>query len=142
MPRGSFAGLGGILCDRGGGRHGPAPRVAASGRDAGAGRISDASGRTAHAPDGAGHQPRDFPAKHPAVTAWHRSRIQGETDLHRSPRHPKEDRAMMHGLRTIRRIAPACVVFLCLWTLTPAFADEVLEWNETTMKAIAGTGQN
>jgi hypothetical protein len=50
---------------------------------------------------------------------------------------------MMHGLRAIRTVVPTLIV--CLWALTlawPAFANEVLQWNETTMKAVAATGQN
>lgn len=52
---------------------------------------------------------------------------------------------MMHGLRAIRSVVPTVTLIVCLWALTlarPAFANEVLEWNETTMKAIAATGQN
>ena len=50
---------------------------------------------------------------------------------------------MMHGLRAIRTVVPTLIV--CLWALTlawPAFANEVLQWNETTMKAVAATAQN
>jgi len=52
---------------------------------------------------------------------------------------------MMHGLRAIGRIIPTTSLVVCLWILTlapPSFANEVLQWNETTMKAIVGTGQN
>jgi len=52
---------------------------------------------------------------------------------------------MMHGLRAIGRIIPTTSLGVCLWILTlapPSFANEVLQWNETTMKAIVGTGQN
>ena len=50
---------------------------------------------------------------------------------------------MMHGPRAIRTVVPTLIV--CLWALTlasPAFANEVLQWNETTMKAVAATAQN
>jgi PAP2 superfamily/Vanadium chloroperoxidase N-terminal domain len=49
---------------------------------------------------------------------------------------------MMQGLRPVRRLAPMVILTVCLGSLTPAFASEVTDWNETTMKAIAGTGQN
>jgi hypothetical protein len=49
---------------------------------------------------------------------------------------------MMQSLTPVRRLAPMVILAVCLWTLTPAFAAEVTDWNETTMKAIAGTGQN
>jgi hypothetical protein len=45
---------------------------------------------------------------------------------------------MMHALRSVSLI-------VCLWALAmaqPAFANEVVHWNETAMKAIAANGQN
>jgi hypothetical protein len=52
---------------------------------------------------------------------------------------------MMHGLRAIGSKVPTASLVVCLWILTlapPSFANEVLQWNETTMKAIAANGQN
>ena len=40
---------------------------------------------------------------------------------------------------------PITTVIVCLWALAsawPAAANEVLQWNEATMKAIAASGQN
>lgn len=45
---------------------------------------------------------------------------------------------MRHALRSVSLI-------VCLWALTmaqPAFANEVVHWNETAMKAIVANGQN
>ena len=50
---------------------------------------------------------------------------------------------MMHGLRAI--VPTASLVIISLWAPTlapPALANEVVQWNETTMKAIAANGQN
>ena len=52
---------------------------------------------------------------------------------------------MMHALRAIGSLVPTASLVVCLWALAlapPAFANEVVEWNETTMKAIAANGQN
>ena len=52
---------------------------------------------------------------------------------------------MMHGLRVLRRTFPATTLGVCLWTLvlvSPALANEVFQWNETTLKAIASSGQS
>jgi hypothetical protein len=52
---------------------------------------------------------------------------------------------MMHALGPIRRLIPTTSLVACLWALAlapPALANEVVQWNETTMKAIAATGQN
>jgi hypothetical protein len=52
---------------------------------------------------------------------------------------------MMHGLRAIRSGVLATSLVVLLWALaitSPAVANEVLEWNETTMKAIASSNQN
>ncbi|MGH7367813.1 MAG: hypothetical protein ACREK9_15510 [Candidatus Rokuibacteriota bacterium] len=52
---------------------------------------------------------------------------------------------MMHALRAIGSVLPTVTLIACLSSLTlarPAFANEVLQWNETTMKAIAANGQN
>ncbi|HJR00787.1 MAG TPA: hypothetical protein VKA83_04110, partial [Methylomirabilota bacterium] len=52
---------------------------------------------------------------------------------------------MMHGFRAVRSVVPTVILIVGLWALAfarPAFANEVLEWNDTTMKAIAATGQN
>src|SRR6185369_17393316 len=63
----------------------------------------------------------------------------------RCPRAVKEDRLMMHALRPIGRLVPTTSLVACLWALAlapPALANEVIQWNETTMKAVAATGQN
>jgi hypothetical protein len=42
-------------------------------------------------------------------------------------------------------MVPTASLVVCLWALTlaaPAFANEVLQWNETTMKAVVANGQN
>ena len=52
---------------------------------------------------------------------------------------------MKHRVRSLRGLPPTAGVLLGLWALalaTPAFGNEVLQWNETTMKAIATNGQN
>ena len=52
---------------------------------------------------------------------------------------------MMHALRAIGSVVPTASLVVCLWALTlapPAFANEVVQWNETTMKAIVANGQN
>ena len=52
---------------------------------------------------------------------------------------------MMHALRAIGSLVPTASLIACLWALTlapPAFANEVVQWNETTMKAIVANGQN
>src|SRR5882724_5594561 len=56
----------------------------------------------------------------------------------RPPSTTKEDRTMMHALRSAGLV-------VCLWALAfapPAFANEVVHWNETAMKAIVANGQN
>ena len=52
---------------------------------------------------------------------------------------------MMHALGPIGRLVPTTSLVACLWALTlapPVLANEVVQWNETTMKAIAANGQN
>ena len=52
---------------------------------------------------------------------------------------------MMHALRPIGRLVPTTSLVACLWALAlapPALANEVVQWNETTMKAIVANGQN
>ena len=52
---------------------------------------------------------------------------------------------MMHALGPIGRLVPTTSLVACLWALTlapPVLANEVVQWNETTMKAIATNGQN
>jgi hypothetical protein len=52
---------------------------------------------------------------------------------------------MMHRLRALGSRVPTVSLIVCLWLLAfarPVQANEVLQWNETTMKVIAGTGQN
>lgn len=52
---------------------------------------------------------------------------------------------MMHGLRAIGSVVPAASLVVSLWALAlapPALANEVVQWNETTMQAIAASGQN
>lgn len=52
---------------------------------------------------------------------------------------------MMHALRAIGSVVPTASLVVCLWALTlapPAFANEVVQWNETTMKAILANGQS
>ena len=52
---------------------------------------------------------------------------------------------MMHALRAIGSLVPTASLVACLWALAlapPAFANEVVQWNETTMKAIEANGQN
>jgi hypothetical protein len=52
---------------------------------------------------------------------------------------------MMHAFRPIGRLVPTTTLVACLWALTlapPVLANEVVQWNETTMKAIVATGQN
>jgi hypothetical protein len=52
---------------------------------------------------------------------------------------------MMHALRAIGSLVPTASLVACLWALIlapPAFANEVVQWNETTMKAIVANGQN
>ena len=52
---------------------------------------------------------------------------------------------MMHALRPIGRLVPTTSLVACLWALAlapPALANEVIQWNETTMKAIVANGQN
>lgn len=52
---------------------------------------------------------------------------------------------MMHGLRAIGSMVPTASLVVCVATFAlapPSFANEVLRWNETTMKAIAANGQN
>jgi hypothetical protein len=52
---------------------------------------------------------------------------------------------MIHGRRAFGSVVPTASLVVCLWAfaLAPAaFANEVLQWNETTMKAIAANGQN
>jgi len=52
---------------------------------------------------------------------------------------------MMHGLRAFGSVVPTASLIVCLWVLTlapPAFANEVVQWNETTMKAIVANGQS
>ncbi len=52
---------------------------------------------------------------------------------------------MMHGIRAIRSVGPTVILIVCLWALTfarPALANEVLEWNDTTVKTITANGQN
>src|SRR6185503_16183750 len=68
-------------------------------------------------------------------------RLNGSRAPMRAPRPPsttKEDRTMRHALRSVSSI-------VCLWALAmaqPAFANEVVHWNETAMKAIVANGQN
>jgi hypothetical protein len=52
---------------------------------------------------------------------------------------------MKYGSRVARRVVPAVSLVIALWVLglaPRAFAHEVLQWNETTMQAIAASGQN
>jgi hypothetical protein len=52
---------------------------------------------------------------------------------------------MMDGLRRIGSVVAPAALSVCLSALvlaSPALANEVLHWNETTMKAIAANGQN
>ena len=52
---------------------------------------------------------------------------------------------MGYGFRATGRVVPTVFVVISLWALTlapGAFANEVLQWNETTMQAIAAGGQN
>ena len=52
---------------------------------------------------------------------------------------------MMHALRAIGSLVPTASLVACLWALAlapPALANEVVQWNETTMKAIVANGQN
>src|SRR2546425_3556026 len=60
--------------------------------------------------------------------------------------HPsKGDPAMLKGLRVPGSALPIASLILCLtaFVLTPpAAANEVAQWNETTMKAIEGNGQS
>jgi len=52
---------------------------------------------------------------------------------------------MRHARRSIGGMVPTAGLVVCLWALTfaqPTFANEVVHWNETAMKAIAANGQN
>lgn len=52
---------------------------------------------------------------------------------------------MMHRRRTIGSVVPTASLVICLWALAlapSAFANEVIQWNETTMKAILANGQS
>lgn len=52
---------------------------------------------------------------------------------------------MTHALRAIGSLVPTASLVACLWALIlapPVFANEVVQWNETTMKAIVANGQN
>jgi hypothetical protein len=52
---------------------------------------------------------------------------------------------MIHGLRGTGTVIPAATLVVGLWALalaSPVVANEVLQWNETTMKAIAASNQN
>ena len=52
---------------------------------------------------------------------------------------------MMHRRRAIASVVPTASLLICLWALAlapPAFANEVVQWNETTMKAIVANGQS
>lgn len=52
---------------------------------------------------------------------------------------------MVQGLRSLKRSIPIASLVICLQVLVlvaPASANEVVQWNETTMNAIAANGQN
>ena len=52
---------------------------------------------------------------------------------------------MRSGFRAARSVVPTVSLVIGLWVLglaPGAFANEVLQWNETTMQAIAASGQN
>jgi len=52
---------------------------------------------------------------------------------------------MMHGLRVIGRVVPTVGLVVSTWALPfapPASANEVVQWNDTAMKAIEANGQN
>src|SRR5215510_7979663 len=52
---------------------------------------------------------------------------------------------MRSGSRAARSVVPTVSMVVSLWVLVlapGAFANEVLQWNETTMQAIAASGQN
>jgi membrane-associated phospholipid phosphatase len=52
---------------------------------------------------------------------------------------------MMHGPRALGRTIPTATLLACLFAfvlVAPADANEVVTWNETTMKAILANGQN
>jgi PAP2 superfamily/Vanadium chloroperoxidase N-terminal domain len=52
---------------------------------------------------------------------------------------------MMHALRAIGSVVPTTSLVVCLLAHSlapPAFANEVVQWNETTMKAIEANGQS
>jgi hypothetical protein len=52
---------------------------------------------------------------------------------------------MKSGFRAAGSVVPTVSMVISLWALTlapGAFANEVLQWNETTMRAIAANGQN
>ena len=52
---------------------------------------------------------------------------------------------MRSGFRAARSVVPTVSMVISLWVLglaPGAFANEVLQWNETTMQAIAASGQN
>jgi hypothetical protein len=56
-----------------------------------------------------------------------------------------EDRAMMHGLRAIGSVVPTISLVVCTWALplaSSALANEVVQWNDTAMKAVAANGQS
>src|SRR5262245_53435280 len=76
-----------------------------------------------------------------------RSRDAFPAPKHAQGRFPyrKEVRAMRYGFRAARSVVPTVSMVISLWALTlapSAFANEVLQWNETTMQAIAASGQN
>jgi vanadium-dependent haloperoxidase-like protein len=52
---------------------------------------------------------------------------------------------MRYGFRATGTVVPTVSMVISLWALAlapGAFANEVLQWNETTMQAIAASGQN
>ena len=52
---------------------------------------------------------------------------------------------MRYGFRTAGSVVPVASTVISLWALIlapSAVANEALQWNETTMQAIAASGQN